>query len=318
MKRILFLIVIALLCVGCSKSSFMETTILNELNDKEIKNFPAIIIEGDTIVSGEFYYEGIRLGIDGILNKPSNELSYNEKKAIELLDKVTYRDCYELTINVLNYAMNLESLKNLNLTLESCDYSNDQETEELSLSLYKAFENDVNNKIKEESSDLYFLVVETYILFEIVPTHFIIGGGSAQTGYVDLGLPSGTKWKDSNEDYPNLFYTYDEAVSAFGDMLPTKEQFDELKVYCTWEWQNNGGYKVTGTNGNSIVLPAAGYSDCDGDVHLMGSCGFYWSSTPYDSECAWYLGFNSGDVDLGRNYYYDYDYDCYPVRLVQD
>ena len=32
------------------------------------------------------------------------------------------------------------------------------------------------------------------------------------TGYVDLGLPSGTLWKDKNE---NGFFTYDEAVSRF-------------------------------------------------------------------------------------------------------
>lgn len=142
------------------------------------------------------------------------------------------------------------------------------------------------------------------------------GGGSAQTGYVDLGLPSGTKWKASNETggYQNVFYTYDEAVSAFGDNLPTKEQLEELKVYCTWEWQNNGGYKVTGTNGNSIVLPAAGIRFCDGGVYDVGSLGCYWSSTPYDSESAWYLYFNSGNV--GMNYFSR----CYgfAVRLVQD
>ena len=49
------------------------------------------------------------------------------------------------------------------------------------------------------------------------------GGGSA-AGYVDLGLPSGTKWKSTNEiGGNNGFYTYDEAISAFGDKLPTKE-----------------------------------------------------------------------------------------------
>ncbi len=142
------------------------------------------------------------------------------------------------------------------------------------------------------------------------------GSGGTQTGYVDLGLPSGTKWKASNETtgYANVFYTYDEAVSAFGDMLPTKEQFDELRVYCTWEWQNNGGYKVTGTNGNSIVLPAAGHRHFDGNVYGVGSYGNYWSSTPYDSENAWRLTFNSGDVTMG------YNDRCYgfAVRLVQD
>ena len=45
------------------------------------------------------------------------------------------------------------------------------------------------------------------------------------TGYTDLGLPSGTKWKNFNA---TGFYTYDEAVSKFGNRLPTKEQWEEL------------------------------------------------------------------------------------------
>ena len=145
------------------------------------------------------------------------------------------------------------------------------------------------------------------------------GGGSAQTGYVDLGLPSGTKWKDSNENGNGTgFYTFDEAVSAFGDKLPTKEQFDELRVYCTWEWQNNGGYKVTGPNGNSIVLPAAGIClPWEGEVYYVGSGGFYWSSTPIDSECAWNLIFYSNCVTMADDDLYGRNLGC-AIRLVQD
>lgn len=142
------------------------------------------------------------------------------------------------------------------------------------------------------------------------------GGGGATAGYVDLGLPSGTKWNSANETGGyNGFYTYDEAVNAFGDKLPTKEQFEELKENCTWEWQNNGGYKVTGTNGNSIVLPAAGDRNCGGDVDNVGSVGYYWSSTPFDSVHAWSLNFFGSDgVDM------DFNGRCYgfAVRLVQD
>jgi uncharacterized protein (TIGR02145 family) len=140
------------------------------------------------------------------------------------------------------------------------------------------------------------------------------GGGGAVTDYVDLGLPSGTQWKSTNETGDeNGFYTYDEAVITFGDKLPTKEQLEELKDNCTWEWQNNVGYKVTGTNGNSIVLPASGYSDCDGDVHGVGYSGFYWSSTAYDSESAWDLYSFSYEVTM------NYNSRCFgfSVRLVQ-
>lgn len=130
-------------------------------------------------------------------------------------------------------------------------------------------------------------------------------------GFVDLGLSSGTLWKDKNEE--GGFYTYDQAISKFGDKLPTKEQLEELKNSCQWTWTGNG-YKVVGPNGQSIVLPAAGYRYCGGDVSNVGSFGYYWSSTPGGSDYAWYLYFDSGEVSMGGNYR------CYgqSVRLVQD
>ena len=131
-----------------------------------------------------------------------------------------------------------------------------------------------------------------------------------EQGFVDLGLPSRTLWKDKNED---VFFTYDEAVSHFGSSLPSKEKFEELKSECKWDW-NGSGYKVTGPNGNSIVLPASGYRYCDVSVYGVGSNGYYWSSTPKDFGVAWGLGFGSGGVRVS------YGIRCYgrSVRLVQD
>ena len=117
---------------------------------------------------------------------------------------------------------------------------------------------------------------------------------SAPSGYVDLGLPSGTYWKETNE---SGFYDYDDAVSKFGDKLPTKEQLEELKNECEWTWTGSG-YKVIGPNGNSIYLPAAGYRPCSGDVSYVGADGIYWSSTPYDSGNAWRLYFRSSGVNM--------------------
>lgn len=136
------------------------------------------------------------------------------------------------------------------------------------------------------------------------------GGGQVQAGYTDLGLPSGTIWKNFNA---TGFYTYDEAMSQFGNRLPTKEQWEELKAECRWSWNGNG-CKVTGPNGNSITLPAGGWNDCVGNVHGVWADGNYWSSTPYGSEYAWCLYFDSVDVNTGG-----IDR-CYvmSVRLVQD
>lgn len=128
--------------------------------------------------------------------------------------------------------------------------------------------------------------------------------------FIDLGLPSKTLWKNDNEQG---FYTYDEAVSKFGNKLPTKDQYSELKQYCSWSWTGSG-YKVTGPNGNSITLPAAGYRDCDGSVDGVGSYGYYLSTTPNGSDSAWYLLFYSSRVDVSHSLR------CFgrPVRLVQD
>lgn len=128
------------------------------------------------------------------------------------------------------------------------------------------------------------------------------------TGYVDLGLPSGTLWKDQNE--AGGLYSYDQAMAKFGSSLPTKEQLEELKNSCRWTWNGNG-YKVEGPSGESIVLPAAGYRNCDGSVRYVGSDGYYWSSTR--SEDAWFLCFYSGGVDMGSHSH------CYghSVRLVR-
>ena len=139
----------------------------------------------------------------------------------------------------------------------------------------------------------------------------IIGGGSSSSSgdYVDLGLPSGTLWKRQNE---SGLYTYEQAINRFGSKLPERHHYVELKNECTWIWIDDYGYKVVGPNGNSITLPAAGYRFCGGDVLYVGTGGNYWSSTPYDSDDAWYLNFSSSEVDMS------YGYRCFglSVRLV--
>lgn len=128
--------------------------------------------------------------------------------------------------------------------------------------------------------------------------------------YTDLGLPSGTIWKNFNA---TGFYTYDQAVSQFGTRLPSKAQWEELKAECQWTWTGSG-YKVTGPNGNSITLPAEGVHNCYGHVTSVGTYGNYWSSTPKSSEFAWSLNFYSHRVSISS----DGRCNGLSVRLVQD
>ncbi len=63
--------------------------------------------------------------------------------------------------------------------------------------------------------------------------------------------------------------------------MPSKEEVDELTQQCNWIWtthNNVNGYKVTGPNGNSIFLPAAGYKGA-GPTYPAGEDGLYWTNT---------------------------------------
>ena len=99
--------------------------------------------------------------------------------------------------------------------------------------------------------------------------------------------------------------------------MPTKAEQDELRNNCTWTWttQNgDNGYTVTGSNGNSIFLPAAGLR-YGTEVDYRGSYGHYWSSSLYGyTSYAYSLIFSSG------SYYWDNGYRCYgfSVRPVCD
>ncbi len=80
--------------------------------------------------------------------------------------------------------------------------------------------------------------------------------------------------------------------------MPTRAEQDELRNKCTWTWTTvNGtkGYRVTGPNGKSIFLPAAGFR-YDSSLDYAGANGIYWSSSLYESspDGAWSLYFNSG------------------------
>ena len=88
--------------------------------------------------------------------------------------------------------------------------------------------------------------------------------------------------------------------------MPTDEEQQELINNCTCTWTtHNGvnGYRVTGPNGNSIFLPAAGYRDGT-EVSDQGSRGYYWLSPLSRSSTlnAYYLYFSSGDYDWYSGY----------------
>ena len=99
---------------------------------------------------------------------------------------------------------------------------------------------------------------------------------------------------------------YDAAAANWGGdwRMPTEDEFQELIDECDWEWDGDGyGYTVTGPNGNSIFLPAAGWKNKN-ELCYDGSFGNYWSSTPGSegTQKACNLGFSSTFKSTYCNY----------------
>ena len=100
----------------------------------------------------------------------------------------------------------------------------------------------------------------------------------------------------SNVDMRTMLLPEDDAATQImGDTwrTPTIAEINELMEKCKWEWTTlNGvnGHLVTGKNGNSIFLPAAGCLNYQG-VYGLGSDGYYWSSEidPQKPTTSFYL-----------------------------
>lgn len=94
------------------------------------------------------------------------------------------------------------------------------------------------------------------------------------------------------DSFGALTAKYDAATQNWGDKwrMPTKEEFDELIVYCDWiwtEWEQGCGYLIESKkegNDGWIFLPASyvfkEYSQDD----FKPTVGEYWSSTVFDDE----------------------------------
>ena len=120
------------------------------------------------------------------------------------------------------------------------------------------------------------------------------------------------KYKDIEKDISGTEFDAAHVNRGESWRLPTKIEFQELRNKCKWTWITQGrhkGYKVTGSNGNSIFLPASGWR-YEKSLYSVGEYGFYWSSNPYDYVSAYYFGFDSSGRNMDRN-------DCYSGRSIR-
>ena len=161
--------------------------------------------------------------------------------------------------------------------------------------------------------------------------------------YVDLGLPSGTKWAACNvgankpeecgnyfawgeiktkkkymektkkyTDNPIVLSSKDDAATAnlgVGWRMPTREEMQELVDNCDTTWTKQNGVKgmmfTSRTNGNNIFLPAAGYH-YGSNLSSVGYDGDYWSSSlrSDDMDYAWGLFFDANGYGVDNSHRY--------------
>ena len=129
--------------------------------------------------------------------------------------------------------------------------------------------------------------------------------------YVDLGLPSGTKWKNMDEGYKETGFEDEENT-------PTKKQWEELKKYCTWTWMG-AKFKVTGPNGKSIFFRSEAekvkfrYSTC---YLFTRNLMLYYVKDGFNGICSegWCEAFC---IDNPECYFYSIDGDPLRIRLVE-
>lgn len=132
-------------------------------------------------------------------------------------------------------------------------------------------------------------------------------------GWIDLGLSvlwstetmeDFYPWKDCRtkltlySDFLDLNYKGDErdvASEKWGDKwrVPTKEEFEELINRCNWEkvlipLTKEHALKVTGPNGNHILLPVTGHAGCCKKI-----AGFFSNKENTYNECAFWTSSKS-------------------------
>ena len=133
-----------------------------------------------------------------------------------------------------------------------------------------------------------------------------------------ITFPSINNTTTTIDQEKNLEYLYNKVESFKVTNTNTcKNEIDELINKCTWQWmkQNDvNGFKVTGPNGNSIFLPAAGHyneaSPCN-----VGKKGYYLTSS---SSNLLYLSRAYRFISSGNYISLDWHQNEYTIRPVSD
>ena len=142
---------------------------------------------------------------------------------------------------------------------------------------------------------------------ETVPKE-IYTASTYQWAYIENGKVYFSKYNTKSElgtvdDKTELDPEDDAAYVNMGPewRMPTREQIEELVDNCTWEWtqlKGVNGLQVTGPNGKSIFLPAAGESL----KYSIGEAGYYWSRSMSFVPPIHYFPQNANSLTFGTDY----------------
>ena len=124
---------------------------------------------------------------------------------------------------------------------------------------------------------------------------------------VNLGLS--VMWANCNvganypEGFGDLYEWRDNIPWGKKWRLPSLSEIKELHDKCTWVWTKQkeiNGMLVTGPNGNSIFLPAAGCQDEKG-IQFQDVVGTYWGDTYEGSTPIFTFGSTGSFINDGGN-----------------
>lgn len=144
---------------------------------------------------------------------------------------------------------------------------------------------------------------ETYAYYDYSRGRF-----TKYCNYEDFGIVDNLSTLQASDDAAT-------AIIGNGARIPTADEWQELQNNCTSEWTTKNevsGRLFTGSNGNTIFLPAAGIIG-GSEPYGAGYGGSYWSSslcTDYANN-AWYFHLDGAYME---------NYDRYigrPVRPVR-
>lgn len=133
--------------------------------------------------------------------------------------------------------------------------------------------------------------------------------------YIDLNLPSGTKWSSGylkDKDGNCRYLSYDEADKL---NIPTEEQFEELKKYCSSVFHSvkSPFYEMVGTNSEVIKL-CHGYRKEGSNTKPQNSFLFWLKDPRKENERTDYRTIATGVGNYERNIFKGFKI---PVMLVK-